>query len=73
MKIYLLSLTSKVRFKILYEMPHDALFRWEKDGRQSQAACWLVFLGRHNKAMDILMRSTGLRLSHLEGLTYAHL
>ncbi|KAI9507918.1 hypothetical protein F5148DRAFT_1276009 [Russula earlei] len=31
--------------------------KWEKDGRQSQAACWLVFLGRHNKAIDILMRS----------------
>lgn len=31
--------------------------KWEKDGRQSQAACWLVFLGRYNKAVDILMRS----------------
>jgi len=31
--------------------------KWEKDGRQSQAACWLVFLGRYNKAIDVLMRS----------------
>ncbi|KAI0305481.1 hypothetical protein B0F90DRAFT_1808734 [Multifurca ochricompacta] len=31
--------------------------KWEKDGRQSQAACWLVFLGRHGKAIDVLMRS----------------
>lgn len=31
--------------------------KWEKDGRQSQAACWLVFLGKHSKAIDILMRS----------------
>lgn len=31
--------------------------KWEKDGRQSQAACWLVFLGKHTKAIDILMRS----------------
>ena len=35
------------------------LIRWDKDGRQSQAACWLVFLGKHNKAIDILMRSKG--------------
>ncbi|KAI0266669.1 hypothetical protein BC834DRAFT_872947 [Gloeopeniophorella convolvens] len=31
--------------------------KWEKEGRQSQAACWLVFLGRHSKAVDVLMRS----------------
>jgi hypothetical protein len=59
MKIYLPSLTSKICCKLLYKVPHEALFRWEKDGRQSQAACWLVFLGRHSKAMDILMRSNG--------------
>jgi SEA/GATOR complex protein SEA4/MIOS len=38
------------------------LFRWERDGRQSQAACWLVFLGRYSKAIDILMRSKGWQL-----------
>jgi len=38
---------------------HINFLRWEKDGRQSQAACWLVFLGKHSKAVDILMRSKG--------------
>ncbi|KAA1475125.1 hypothetical protein DENSPDRAFT_873810 [Dentipellis sp. KUC8613] len=34
-----------------------AIARWEKEGRFSQAACWLVFVGRHSKAIDLLMRS----------------
>jgi hypothetical protein len=44
-------------FALLHEL--NSAFRWDKDGRQSQAACWLVFLGKHNKAIDILMRSKG--------------
>ena len=43
--------------------------RWDKDGRQSQAACWLVFLGKHNKAIDILMRSKG-NAAHSEYLAF---
>ncbi|KAF8971267.1 hypothetical protein BDZ97DRAFT_1901867 [Flammula alnicola] len=31
--------------------------RWEKDGRLSKAACWLVFTGQFGKAADLLMRS----------------
>jgi hypothetical protein len=65
MKIYLLLSTSKICCEFLYKIPHEAFFRWEKDGRQSQAACWLVFLGRHGKAIDILMRSKGLAVLRL--------
>ncbi|KAI0066182.1 WD40 repeat-like protein [Artomyces pyxidatus] len=31
--------------------------QWESEGKQSRAACWLVFLGQHSKAVDLLMRS----------------
>ncbi|KAI0032699.1 hypothetical protein K488DRAFT_49368 [Vararia minispora EC-137] len=31
--------------------------RWEKDGKRSRAACWLVFTRKHNRAIDLLMRS----------------
>ncbi|KAI0318845.1 hypothetical protein OF83DRAFT_1113636 [Amylostereum chailletii] len=31
--------------------------QWEKGGMHSRAACWLVFTGRYEKAIDVLMRS----------------
>ncbi|KAI0041298.1 hypothetical protein FA95DRAFT_1526764 [Auriscalpium vulgare] len=30
---------------------------WEGEEKQSRAACWLVFLGQHSKAVDLLLRS----------------
>jgi WD repeat-containing protein mio len=39
---------------------NDAIKRWEKEGKHSRAACWLVFTGQYNKAVDLLMRSKGL-------------
>ncbi|KAF8893606.1 hypothetical protein BD779DRAFT_1609907 [Infundibulicybe gibba] len=41
----------------------DVVKRWEKDGRQSRAACWLVFTRQYTKAVDLLMRSDG-ELTH---------
>lgn len=35
------------------------MHRWEKDGKLSKAACWLVFIGQYGKAADLLMRSDG--------------
>jgi hypothetical protein len=37
--------------------------RWEKDGEISRAACWLVFMKQHTKAIDLLMKSGGTFLS----------
>ncbi|KAG2016457.1 hypothetical protein CC2G_009625 [Coprinopsis cinerea AmutBmut pab1-1] len=34
-----------------------AVRRWEKEGKISRAACWLVFTKQYSKAMDLLMRS----------------
>ncbi|TFK53760.1 hypothetical protein OE88DRAFT_1656037 [Heliocybe sulcata] len=31
--------------------------RWEKEGKHSKAACWLVFTGQYSKALEVLMRS----------------
>jgi WD repeat-containing protein mio len=39
---------------------NDAIKRWEKDGKHSRAACWLVFTGQYTKAVELLMRSKGL-------------
>lgn len=52
---------SHKQVRLIFTLLREVLycFRWEKDGRQSQAACWLVFLGKHSKAIDILMRSKG--------------
>jgi len=35
----------------------NAIRRWEKENRHSQAACWLVFTDQHQTAVDVLMRS----------------
>ncbi|KAF8907863.1 hypothetical protein CPB84DRAFT_1813441 [Gymnopilus junonius] len=34
-----------------------AIQRWEKEGKLSRAACWLVFTGQYGKAVELLMRS----------------
>ncbi|TFK24770.1 hypothetical protein FA15DRAFT_618942 [Coprinopsis marcescibilis] len=34
-----------------------AVKRWEKEGKVSRAACWLVFTKQYSKAMEVLMRS----------------
>ena len=39
-----------------------AIKRWEKEGKLSRAACWLVFTRQYSKAVELLMRSDG-RLS----------
>lgn len=44
---------------------NDAIKRWEKEGKHSRAACWLVFTGQYTKAVELLMRSKGLFPSHL--------
>ncbi|KAG2154425.1 uncharacterized protein EDB93DRAFT_1223264 [Suillus bovinus] len=31
--------------------------RWEKEGQQPRAACWLVFTRQYQKALELLMRS----------------
>ncbi|KZT22569.1 WD40 repeat-like protein [Neolentinus lepideus HHB14362 ss-1] len=31
--------------------------RWEREGKHSKAACWLVFTGQYSKALEVLMRS----------------
>lgn len=33
--------------------------RWEKEGKTSRAACWLIFTKNYSKAVDLLMRSDG--------------
>ncbi|KAJ6627385.1 hypothetical protein B0H10DRAFT_2161088 [Mycena sp. CBHHK59/15] len=33
--------------------------RWEIEGNQSRAACWLVFTQQYGKAVEVLMRSDG--------------
>ncbi|KAG1739334.1 hypothetical protein EDB19DRAFT_1828902 [Suillus lakei] len=38
------------------EMNHG-IRRWEKEGQQSRAACWLVFTRQYHKALELLMRS----------------
>ncbi|KDQ55662.1 hypothetical protein JAAARDRAFT_180432 [Jaapia argillacea MUCL 33604] len=35
----------------------NAVKKWEKEDKHSQAACWLVFTGQHSKALELLMRS----------------
>ncbi|KAH7916597.1 hypothetical protein BJ138DRAFT_1201984 [Hygrophoropsis aurantiaca] len=34
-----------------------AIKRWEKEGKHSRAACWLVFTQQYSKALELLMRS----------------
>lgn len=36
---------------------HSAVSRWEREGKFSRAACWLVFTKQYSKAMELLMRS----------------
>lgn len=38
------------------EMNHE-IRTWEKEGQQSKAACWLVFMRQYQKALELLMRS----------------
>ncbi|KIK80016.1 hypothetical protein PAXRUDRAFT_833780 [Paxillus rubicundulus Ve08.2h10] len=35
----------------------NAIKKWERDGQQSRAACWLVFTRQYTKALELLMRS----------------
>ncbi|KAG1854355.1 hypothetical protein C8R48DRAFT_721684 [Suillus tomentosus] len=39
------------------ELNHE-IRRWEKEGQQPRAACWLVFMRQYQKALELLMRST---------------
>lgn len=34
--------------------------RWEKEGKFSRAACWLVFTRQYGKAIELLLRSDGM-------------
>jgi len=38
---------------------------WEKDGKYSRAACWLVFTQQYSKAVKLLMRSEGMNVPHI--------
>lgn len=39
--------------------------RWELENKHAQAACWLVFMGQHHRAVKVLMNSKGAwRLDH---------
>ncbi|KAH7928941.1 hypothetical protein BV22DRAFT_1030156 [Leucogyrophana mollusca] len=49
-----------------------AIRRWEKDGKYSRAACWLVFTQQYNKALELLMRSKD-ELHHMMSGTLAAL
>lgn len=35
----------------------ETIKRWEKEGKTSQAACWLVFTNHYGRAAELLMRS----------------
>ncbi|KII92498.1 hypothetical protein PLICRDRAFT_155080 [Plicaturopsis crispa FD-325 SS-3] len=36
---------------------NEAVAKWEKEGKYSQAACWLVFTKQYSKAIELLMHS----------------
>ncbi|KAF9241774.1 hypothetical protein BU15DRAFT_87047 [Melanogaster broomeanus] len=38
----------------------NAIKKWERDGQQSRAACWLVFTRQYTRALELLMRSEGM-------------
>lgn len=44
---------------------HVYSHRWEKDGEVSRAACWLVFTKQYQKAIALLMKSSGKSLFEL--------
>ncbi|KAH9915044.1 uncharacterized protein BXZ73DRAFT_92696 [Epithele typhae] len=46
------------RFALAQDDLARAIKRWEKEGKHTQAACWLVFTEQHKAAIDLLMRST---------------
>ncbi|KAH9932531.1 uncharacterized protein B0H18DRAFT_1083268 [Fomitopsis serialis] len=49
----------------------QAIKRWEKEGRHSQAACWLIFTDRSKAAVDLLMRSEDESLHMMSGMLAA--
>ncbi|KAI1787427.1 hypothetical protein LXA43DRAFT_1029054 [Ganoderma leucocontextum] len=48
-----------------------AVRRWEKEGKHSQAACWLVFTEQYKQAIDTLMRSKDESLHMMSGMLAA--
>ncbi|KZT65334.1 hypothetical protein DAEQUDRAFT_747081 [Daedalea quercina L-15889] len=52
------------------ELMH-AIKRWEKEGRHSQAACWLVFMDQSKFAIELLMRSGDESLHMMSGMLAA--
>lgn len=40
-----------------WKVSDEDFLRWEKEGKQSQAACWWLFNNQGGKAMSLLMRS----------------
>ncbi|KAM5536681.1 hypothetical protein V8D89_009608 [Ganoderma adspersum] len=48
-----------------------AVRRWEKEGKHSQAACWLVFTEQYKPAIDMLMRSKDESLHMMSGMLAA--
>ncbi len=50
---------SYLEFNVFENDSLTDMYRWEKDGRLSKAACWLVFIGQYGKAAELLMRSDG--------------
>lgn len=46
-----------VRPCILLRITHRRANRWEREGRYSQAACWLLFTNQGGRAIELLIRS----------------
>jgi len=40
-----------------FKIGDEDIARWEKEGKQAQAACWLLFTNQGARAIDVLMRS----------------
>ncbi|KAF9809376.1 hypothetical protein IEO21_07417 [Rhodonia placenta] len=49
----------------------NALKRWEKEHRYSQAACWLVFTDQPKRGVELLMRSNDESLHMMSGMLAA--
>lgn len=52
---------SRSMFRLFYgrHFTSKIAYRWEKEGKHSRAACWLVFTRQYSKAVELLMRSKG--------------
>ena len=48
-----------VGWSLAEEDLEKAVKRWEREHKNAQAACWLVFTKQYKLATDVLMRSKG--------------